>query len=288
MLTASIVLYNTPKSEISALLACIQPYADIIYLIDNSPNDRFRQLEKQFENIRYIYSRNVGYGAAHNIALREAIDAESDFHIILNPDIQFSPDVIQCMSEYMLENLDVAYMLPKVLYPNGECQYLCKLLPTPLDLIFRRFFPKNRFSRKFNARYCLKFSGYDKIINPPCLSGCFMFLRMALIKEYNLFFDERFFMYCEDFDFIRRLHRIAKTIYYPNVSIIHDHAKESYKSKKMLFEHIKSAIKYFNKWGWFFDKERKTMNRALLKELGYTKKHHHEQNISTTKHTNED
>jgi GT2 family glycosyltransferase len=94
-----------------------------------------------------------------------------------------------------------------------------------------------------------------------------MFLRMSTIEKYNLFFDERFFMYCEDFDFIRRLHRIGKTIYYPDVSIIHNHAKESYKSKKMMTEHIKSAIKYFNKWGWFFDKERKTMNKQVLDEI---------------------
>jgi GT2 family glycosyltransferase len=271
MLTASIVLYNTPKPEIGALLSCVQPHADMVYLIDNSPNDRFRQLEKQFDNIRYIYSQNVGYGAAHNVALREAIEAGADFHLILNPDIQFSPDIIQRMTAYMRVNQDVVYMLPKVLYPDGECQYLCKLLPTPFDLIFRRFLPESDFSRKLNARYCLKFFGYNKIINPPCLSGCFMFLRMSFIKEYNLFFDEQFFMYCEDVDFIRRLHRIGKTIYYPKLSIIHDHTKESYKSTKMLFEHIKSAIKYFNKWGWFFDKERKIVNKKVLEELGYMK-----------------
>jgi GT2 family glycosyltransferase len=175
------------------------------------------------------------------------------------------------MTEYMRVNRDVAYMLPEVLYPDGECQYLCKLLPTPFDLIFRRFLPESGFSRKLNARYCLKFSGYNKIINSPCLSGCFMFLRMSFIRDYNVFFDEQFFMYCEDVDFIRRLHRIGKTIYYPKLSIVHDHAKESYKLTKMLFEHIKSAIKYFNKWGWFFDKERKVINRKVLEELGYMK-----------------
>ena len=35
----------------------------------------------------------------------------------------------------------------------------------------------------------------------------------------------------------------------------------------MLFTHIKSAIRYFNKFGWFFDKERRTMNKAILKEI---------------------
>lgn len=36
---------------------------------------------------------------------------------------------------------DVGLVMPKVLYPNGELQYLCKLLPTPFDLLGRRFLP---------------------------------------------------------------------------------------------------------------------------------------------------
>jgi GT2 family glycosyltransferase len=209
----------------------------------------------------------VGYGAAHNIALHEALDAGSNFHLILNPDIRFSPNIIFFLISYMQNNDDTVYVLPKVMYPDGTCQYLCKLLPTPFDLIFRRFMPEKGFLRKINDRYTLKNSGYNKIINPPCLSGCFMFLRMSVIKKHNLFFDERFFMYCEDVDFIRRIHRLGKTIYLPHVSIIHDHAKESYKSSRMLWEHIKSAVKYFNKWGWFFDRERSHMNRKILNEI---------------------
>ena len=94
-----------------------------------------------------------------------------------------------------------------------------------------------------------------------------MFLRNSTLKENNIFFDDRFFMYFEDFDLIRRLHRVGKTIFYPDVSIIHDHEKESYKSKKMLMVHIKSAIKYFNKYGWFIDKERRLMNKRILEEM---------------------
>jgi GT2 family glycosyltransferase len=268
LISASIVIYN---SDVNQLKTVIQSYAPskekLLYLIDNSPNDRFRFLEKQFGNVRYIYSKNVGYGAAHNIALHEALDVGSNFHLILNPDIRFNPDIIPFLISYMQNNDDTAYVLPKVIYPDGTCQYLCKLLPTPFDLIFRRFMPKKRFFQKINDRYTLKNSGYNKIINPPCLSGCFMFLRMSVIRKHDLFFDERFFMYCEDVDFIRRLHRLGKTIYLPHVSIIHDHAKESYKSRRMLWEHIKSAVKYFNKWGWFFDHERSRLNRKILNEI---------------------
>ncbi len=33
-----------------------------------------------------------------------------------------------------------------------------------------------------------------------------------------------------------------------------------------------NMIKYFNKWGWVIDKERKDWNKKLLKDLGYKNK----------------
>ena len=273
MLTASIVLYNTPRAQIDAVMrsVCCSSSVQTLYIIDNSPNDKWRILEKEYADsaiqIRYIHNANLGYGASHNLAMQEAIEEGSAYHVVLNPDIYFAPDVLPALVQYMNTNTDVGYILPKVVYPNGEMQYLCKLLPTPFDLIFRRFLPKTKLLDKLNDRYELRMSGYDQIMNPPCLSGCFMFMNLTVLKEHNLFFDDGYFMYCEDFDLIRRIHRVAKTIYYPYVSIVHNHAKASYKSRKMLFAHIKSAMRYFNTYGWFFDKERKEMNKQILSSL---------------------
>lgn len=274
-ITASIVLYNTPRSQIDMVLKSVfeSGCVEILYIIDNSPSDRWRILENRNEEssckntkIRYIHNENLGYGASHNLAMQEAIEGGSVYHIVLNPDIRFGAEVLPALTDFMEENKDASYVLPKVVYPDGEIQYLCKLLPTPGDLIFRRFLPK-RWGKKRNDRYCLKASGYDKIINPPCLSGCFMFLRLSTLQKYNIFFDEGYFMYCEDFDLMRRLHRVAKTLYYPNVQIIHDHQKESYKNREMLIAHIKSAVRYFGKYGWWFDRERREMNRRVLGEI---------------------
>ena len=82
-----------------------------------------------------------------------------------------------------------------------------------------------------------------------------------LLKENG--FDERFFMYLEDVDLSRRMYKY-KNYYYPDISVIHKHNKESYKTLKMTFIHIKSAIKYFNKWHWFFDRGRKEINSTII------------------------
>jgi len=56
-------------------------------------------------------------------------------------------------------------------------------------------------------------------------------------------------------------------IFYPYVHIYHEYGKGSYKNKKLLMYHIQSAIKYFNKWGWFNDSERKKINQEILEKF---------------------
>lgn len=271
MITGSIVIFNSPKELIEKAIRSFNPNKERkLFIIDNSEKKTELYLNKS--DIEYICNgRNLGYGAGHNIGIKKAMEENADYHIVLNPDIYFETNIIDELVDYADKNEDVVYILPKVVNADGELQYLCKLLPTPFDLIFRRFFPKIRGIEKRNDRYILKKSGYCTIMNPPCLSGCFMFMRVSVLKKYDLKFDERFFMYCEDFDLIRRLHRVGKTIYYPNVSIVHIHEKESYKNVKMLKIHMKSACQYFHKYGWVLDKERTEMNKRILHELERTK-----------------
>ncbi|MCL1946748.1 MAG: glycosyltransferase [Chitinivibrionia bacterium] len=268
-ITASIVLYKPNVSQVEKVIDSYSPSKDrTLYLIDNSPDVSTEFANMNGEHIKYHFvGKNIGYGSAHNTGIKKAIENDSDFHIVMNPDIQFETNIVDKLSDVMEENPEIVEIMPKEVDRNGDILYSCRLLPTPFDLIFRRFLPQNGFTKKINDRYVLKDSGYDKIINAPSLSGCFMFLRVETLKKHNLFFDERFFMYCEDFDYVRRLHSVGKTIFYPDIVIVHDNAKESYKSTKMLLEHIKSAVKYFSKWGWFFDKERKKVNAECLREI---------------------
>ncbi|WP_291910796.1 glycosyltransferase family 2 protein [Chitinophaga sp. CB10] len=265
MVNISIVLFKHPWSEIKPLVdTCLRSdYVNKIYLVDNSPSRM--AMEALSPRVVYTFTgKNLGYGAGHNIAIRESIKDDIRYHLVLNPDIEMEPDILGKIIGYLDKHPDTAQVLPKVFYPNGEVQYLCKLLPTPMDLIFRRFIP-GRFTAKRMEKFQLKFTGYNKIMNVPYLSGCFMFLRVASLKECGIF-DERFFMYPEDIDLTRRLNKRYKTIFYPDVKVIHHHAAESYKSKKLLWIHITNMIKYFNKWGWI-DADRNRINREILKQF---------------------
>lgn len=269
-LSASIVLYNTKTEDLKRVIDSYFAYQGEkqLFLVDNSPNDNLREIAKMYPNdVFYIFNNeNMGYGKAHNIAIKKSIEQNLPYHIILNPDIIIEKNTLEKLTNYMEQHPEVGNIMPKIIYPDGELQYLCKLLPSPIDLIFRRFIPIKNWKEAINKRYELHSFGYDQIMNIPNLSGCFMFLRTEVLKQVGLF-DENIFMYLEDIDLNRRIHSKYKTIYYPDATVIHEHQKESYKSKRLLKAHIQSAIYYFNKYGWFFDKERTNINKNVFKEL---------------------
>lgn len=265
MITASIVIYNTKQDMLKTLLDCVKESnsVDKLWIIDNAPTIENEWVKTYLPYIEYIENENTGYGHAHNIALRKAVQLDGTYHVILNPDIEFSANALKDLVSYMDKNAEAGWVMPKVLYPNGDIQYLCKKLPTPFNLFLRRFLPAWGWVKKMDEDFELRYTGYDKEMNVPFLSGCFMFLRVETIAKHNLYFDERFFMYCEDLDLSRRFNQVSKNMYYPAVSIIHNHEKGSYKSKKLMMCHIQSVFKYFNKWGWIFDNERKNVNNKI-------------------------
>jgi len=266
-ITASIVIYENNKEDVSKLLSCLKNInlSAGIYVIDNSIYGRYSSLCNG-ERIEYIENAsNPGYGAAHNCAIEKSIN-NSKYHLVLNPDVYFDDGTVEKLFSFMEKNRDVGLVMPKVLNPDGSVQYLCKLLPTPYDLLFRRFLPFSKLMEKRNRIYELRFTGYNKVMEVPYLSGCFMFLRTEALRKAGMF-DERFFMYLEDTDLSRRIHAHYKTVYYPKAEIYHRYEKGSYKSMKLLKYHVVSAIRYFNKWGWFFDRERRKINGDILRKL---------------------
>jgi len=267
-ISCSIVCYHNSPAQIAHVLGSVtsSQVEVAVYLVDNSRDDSLSRTAEQFGATYIHLPHNPGFGAAHNVAIREAFKLDLRYHLVLNPDIAFSDNVISTLFDYMERHQEIGLIMPNVYYPDGQQQYLCKLLPNPVDLMIRRFFPAlYRISGRL-ARYEMRHSGYNKIMDVPALSGCFMLIRSATLRAAGSF-DERFFMYLEDVDLSRRIGRLSRTVYFPYVSVVHDYGKGSYKSMKLLFHHARSAILYFNKWGWFFDGEKEAINRMAIQKI---------------------
>ncbi|MEJ1239077.1 glycosyltransferase family 2 protein [Chryseolinea sp. T2] len=265
-LSISIVVFkNNPDHVRQAIESALDNTINLkIFLVDNSPTDSLRALASS-PKVEYLFNgANLGFGKAHNLVMQKAVDT-SKYHLVLNPDVYFGKGTLDKLFHFMEANPDVGHVMPQILYPDGRIQHLCKLLPSPIDLVFRRFFPWMPGAASRNEIYELRPTGYNKIMNIPFLSGCFMFLRCSVLKEVG-FFEEKIFMYVEDVDLSRRIHLRKKTIFYPEAQINHYYHKGSYKNLKLMFFAIHGAFIYFNKWGWFFDRQRQDINRRVLSQ----------------------
>lgn len=254
-ITSCIVLY---KNDILMLTDTIASFLNTnlnvkLYLIDNSPTNNLKILVTD-PRIEYFHNpSNPGFGAAHNIAIKKSFELNANYHLVLNPDVYFEKGILESILEFMESNKFVGQLMPKVTYPNGEFQYLCKTNPTIFDLFARGFMPdflKNIFQKRMD-RYEYKDHDYEDIIfDIPYLSGCFMFLRTETLKKVG-FFDDKIFMYLEDADLTRRFLEVSKTVYFPKAQIYHHFAKLTHKKVKFKLITVQSAFIYFNKWGWF-------------------------------------
>jgi GT2 family glycosyltransferase len=260
----SIVTYKTDPAELENAIRSFSntPLRVKLLVVDNSPTDVLGAVCRRL-GAEYLFSgQNRGFGAGHNIALRKASTAK--YHLVLNADVELEPGALEELVEFLELNESVGLVMPRVFYPDGSPQKLCKRLPAPFDMLARRTFPP-LLKRLYHSRmsfFELSNINTNTVLSVPYLSGCFMLLRKKALLECGVF-DEQFFMYFEDTDLTRRIRERYETVYYPHVKITHRHDRGSYKSPRLLFYGIQSAVRYFNKWGWVWDEQRDLANGAI-------------------------
>lgn len=147
-ISISLVVYQHKYAQLSQLIEVILglPFNVKLFIIDNSPDRLIESELPKSDIIEYHFcNENLELMEAHNKALRYAANW-AEFHLVLNPDILFEPNAIVALVEYMKERPNIGLLMPKVLYANGETQYLCKLFPTPFRFNHAAFY--SRFSKR--------------------------------------------------------------------------------------------------------------------------------------------
>lgn len=264
---ASYVLFHTDIDEVERAVDQVlaASCAASVILVDNSvpPLDLAHLTDERV--IVIAVGGNIGYGRANNIALNASL-GKCRYNLVLNTDLRFDGSVVDGLVAFMDQHPDVGLAMPRVEYPDGTLQRLCRLLPAPMDLVGRRFFASSRWAKARNREYEFHDWSYDTEAEFPFLSGCFMFLRQATLRSVGLF-DDRFFLYAEDLDLSRRINQVSRTLYLPRFTITHEYRSQSRPSFRRLRYAMVSLAKYFNKWGWFFDRERDLVNRRTVAQF---------------------
>jgi GT2 family glycosyltransferase len=220
-------------------------------IFDNDSNEEYKQQLEKYEDFADItfYHENNGFGFGHN---QNLLNANEKYFLIFNPDIILKKDDLLRMIEKAEKNPDIALLVPKVLNPDGTTQHLIRNQLSVFDYALRFIpfkFVKQLFSKRL-AAYEMRDLPDDRDVDVRIGSGCFMLVKGQDYKEVNGF-DDRYFMYFEDYDLCLELGKRGKRVVYtPFSTVVHYYERGAHKNSKLFKIFMQSLGKFFNKWGW--------------------------------------
>jgi GT2 family glycosyltransferase len=192
---------------------------------------------------------NIGFGRAHNLAIRKL---ESDYHLVLNPDVDLALDSLSEGLGYLRSHKEAALAAPRLVGDDGAQQFGCKRFPSVFDFLLRGFAPtaiKRHFEQRL-ARYEMRDLADDMVTGDvPIVSGCFMLFRTSALQEINGF-DERYFLYFEDFDISIRIRAYGLIAYLPMMQVIHHGGNSAQKGMRHILMFARSGLRFFHSHGW--------------------------------------
>lgn len=251
----SIVLFKNSAIEIEEIVNKLMRINDVdcIHLVDNDKQENISEVLK-LSKVKYTNcGSNLGYGKGHNVAIEDFMESQCTHIAIINSDISFDLDIFKNLLVSSQPIKDVGFISPSF---GGSDPYIvnAKYVLSSFTFILRLLklnflVDKITYTNSSNNKYTFA----------PYLSGAFLFCNKNLFKTIGVF-DERYFMYPEDLDITRRAAVYFKNVIINDVKIYHSHRAESKKSLTMFYVHSINMIKYFNKWGWFLDSSRKSIN----------------------------
>jgi GT2 family glycosyltransferase len=225
-LAVSIVSYRTP-GLLRQCLQAVATQADALSLsvtvVDNASGDGSAELvAAEFPWVRLIRNtRNVGYGVAHNQALR---GAAAPYLLVLNADTAPLPGSLRTLTGALAAQPDVAVVGPRLRYPDGRLQPARRRFPTPATLFvestqLQRFWPHHPLLRRFYFADVPEDTTASHEVD--WLVGACLCVRTAAATAVGLF-DERFFMYSEELDWCRRFRAAGWRVrYVPAAEVMH-------------------------------------------------------------------
>ncbi len=254
-LSVSLVSFNQLhdlQRLLPSLLPATNDLASEILLVDNRSSDgSLAYFEENLPAARTLFNpHRAGYGENHNLNLARA---HGRYFVIMNTDMTIEPATFRILTRFMDEHPEVGIVSPKILNEDRTIQGLNKRYPTVLDLSLRRILPAS-LRPLFRDRldyYEMRDVGYNHVYDVPFLSGAFMFCRTDLLRVLGGF-DPEYFLYFEDVDLCRRVQRTHRTVYCPEVAVIHFWQRAAHKNWRYTYYFIKSAIRYFGQWGYQF------------------------------------
>ncbi len=169
-----------------------------------------------------------GFGANHNAAFKHCT---TPYFAVMNPDLRLMDDPFAALIARFESSTPAAAGVgaaaPHIVAADGTPEDAARRLITPIELIRRRIVGADRAPAK----------------NPHWLAGMFLLLSTAAFRAVGGF-DERYFLYCEDFDLCARLRLNGwRFEIVERATVVHAAQRASHRSLRHLTWHVSSLLK---------------------------------------------
>jgi N-acetylglucosaminyl-diphospho-decaprenol L-rhamnosyltransferase len=212
--TAVIIVTYNPKKWIEYCFGNLQKstYPIQVIVVDNCSTDGSPDIiKKRYPEIDFIASKkNLGFGVANNIGIKKAYDNNADFFFLLNQDAWLESDTIEKLIFAQQNAPEFGIVSPMHLNGKGD----------QLDYNFSNYITPSRCTGLYSD-ICLN-KVKPSIYQADFVNAAGWLLSRKCIEKVGGF-NPSFFHYCEDDNYVQRVHfHQLKVGVLPSTNLFHD------------------------------------------------------------------
>lgn len=216
-----IVSHNT-QTDLADCLAALHAHPPAalgrVFVVDNHSTDGSAAfVRSRWPSVALIaLDRNVGFGAANNVAIRAST---GDLSLLLNSDAVAPPGAIDTLVDRLLAT-GAAAAGPRLVDDRGRPEVSFGPMLSPMTELLQRTRVRLAASESpLASRYVRRLVSRERRVD--WVTGACLLVRRSAALDAGLF-DERFFMYEEDVDFCAALRaRGGVILFTPAADVVH-------------------------------------------------------------------
>lgn len=234
---------------------------DVVVVDHGSSDGTVAFVRERFPEVRVIEQENKGMGGGNNAGMRAA---DGRYFFLLNSDAWVIADALDRLVAFADEHPEAAVVGPKLLNIDGTLQRSVRGEPTLWRLateylFIRKLAPR---SKLLNPLYRGDFD-HDRVAEVDWLFGPALLVRREAADAVGLF-DEDFFMFSEEVDWMTRFRRAGWTVFFfPGAEVVHIGGASH--GGRMYVENLRGHLRFFAKHHSVKEAER--VRRLLLWSL---------------------
>lgn len=216
---------------------------DIVVVDNGSTDDTVAFVRERYPEVRVIEQANKGMGGGNNAGMRAT---DGRYYFLLNSDAWVVDDGLDRIVEFADAHPEAAIVGPKLVNTDGTLQRSARGEPTLWRLATEYFFIRKLAprSRLLNPLYRGDFA-HDRAEEVDWLYGPALLVRREAADAVGLF-DEDFFMFSEEVDWMTRFRRAGwKVLFFPGAEVVHVGGASH--GGRMYVENLRSHLRWFAK-----------------------------------------